>query len=57
MTYWEKRSVQFTLRRMRDNKALYIMMVPMLLYFALFHYWPMYGIQIAFKNFLFIFTV
>ena len=29
------------------------MMVPMLLYFALFHYWPMYGIQIAFKNYNF----
>ena len=30
---------------------LYLLLVPALLYFAVFHYGPMYGVQIAFKNF------
>lgn len=30
---------------------LYIMLLPVLLYFLVFHYWPMYGVQIAFKQF------
>jgi putative aldouronate transport system permease protein len=34
------------------NYQLYVFLVPTLLYFAIFHYGPMYGIQIAFKNFL-----
>ncbi|MBD2871713.1 ABC transporter permease [Paenibacillus arenilitoris] len=27
------------------------MLVPVLLFFGVFHYWPMYGVQIAFKRF------
>lgn len=30
---------------------LYLFILPMLLYFAVLHYWPMYGVLIAFKNF------
>ena len=30
---------------------LYIMFLPVLAYFIIFHYWPMYGIIIAFKDF------
>ena len=30
---------------------MYLLLFPVLLYFALFRYWPMYGIQIAFKDY------
>jgi len=30
---------------------LYILIIPVIAYYAIFHYWPMYGAQIAFKNF------
>jgi putative aldouronate transport system permease protein len=33
------------------NMGLYVMLIPVLLYFIVFHYLPMYGIQIAFKSF------
>ena len=33
------------------NKYIYIMAVPMVIYYLLFHYLPMYGAVIAFKNF------
>jgi putative aldouronate transport system permease protein len=35
----------------RKNRWLYVMLVPVLLYFAVFHYVPMYGAIIAFKDF------
>ena len=40
-------------RLMRQNAALYVMLIPIFVYIILFHYWPMYGIQIAFRNFNF----
>ena len=33
------------------NRGLYLLILPALVYLTLFHYLPMYGIQIAFKNF------
>jgi putative aldouronate transport system permease protein len=33
------------------NKLLYVMLLPVLLFYFLFHYWPMYGAIIAFKDF------
>ncbi|MEK8132215.1 ABC transporter permease subunit [Paenibacillus filicis] len=33
------------------NKYLYIMMIPVLVYYAIFHYAPMYGALIAFKEY------
>lgn len=33
------------------NWQLYLMFLPVFLYFLIFHYFPMYGIQIAFKEF------
>ncbi|MBO7743756.1 sugar ABC transporter permease [Paenibacillus sp. MWE-103] len=39
-------------KRILHNWELYLFMVPCLLYFIVFHYVPMYGVQIAFKNFL-----
>ncbi len=31
---------------------LYLLLMPTLVYFAIFHYWPMYGVQIAFRSFI-----
>ena len=47
-----KRSKE-TWKMMRRNKALYLLLLPALVYLVLFHYWPMYGVQIAFRNFNF----
>lgn len=33
------------------NKLIYLMLLPVIAYFAIFHYLPMYGAQIAFKNY------
>jgi putative aldouronate transport system permease protein len=33
------------------NKLLYVMLLPVLVFYVLFHYWPMYGAIIAFKEF------
>jgi len=42
-----------TLRLMRRNWVLYLLLLPALIYVATFNYGPMYGIQIAFRNFTF----
>ncbi|MEK3888295.1 ABC transporter permease subunit [Bacillus sp. FSL K6-3431] len=39
-------------KKIRKNYELYIFLLPTLLYFILFHYVPMYGMQIAFKNYI-----
>ncbi|MEK0314922.1 ABC transporter permease subunit [Cohnella sp. 56] len=39
-------------KRIRRNWELYLFVAPALVYFVLFHYLPMYGVQIAFKNFM-----
>lgn len=39
-------------RCIRANKSLYLMILPVLLYYFLFCYKPMYGAVIAFKNFM-----
>ncbi|MGO4371087.1 ABC transporter permease [Paenibacillus sp. MCAF20] len=38
-------------RRLLRNRWLYLMVLPGLLYFLIFKYWPMYGIFIAFQDF------
>lgn len=40
------------LKQMLQTWELYLFIAPAFLYFAIFHYGPMYGIQIAFKNFI-----
>lgn len=40
-----------TLRDLRINKFIYIMLVPVVAYYVLFYYVPMYGLQIAFKDY------
>lgn len=39
-------------RTFRKNWELYLLITPVVLYFFIFDYLPMYGIQIAFKNFV-----
>ena len=35
----------------RTNYDLYLLAIPGVLYYALFKYWPMYGLQIAFRKY------
>lgn len=42
-----------TLKLAAQNKALYLMILPAFLYIVIFCYMPMYGVQIAFRNFNF----
>ncbi|ASN04172.1 ABC transporter permease [Virgibacillus necropolis] len=39
-------------RKILENWQLYLFVLPALLYFVIFHYIPMYGLQIAFKDFI-----
>lgn len=43
-----------TLRLARQNWSLYLLLLPAALYVLVFSYLPMYGIQIAFRNFNFV---
>ncbi|WP_282943636.1 ABC transporter permease subunit [Paenibacillus sp. RC67] len=48
------RRPSFSSRVVRDfllNKYLYLMMVPVIVYYVIFHYTPMYGAIIAFKDY------
>ncbi|WP_010270368.1 ABC transporter permease [Paenibacillus senegalensis] len=38
-------------KALKRNTGLYIIISPAVLYFLIWHYWPMYGVQIAFKDF------
>lgn len=44
--YWKKLGKDI----IRD-KYLYLMLLPCLMYYIIFHYFPMYGLQIAFKDY------
>ncbi|PYI56354.1 ABC transporter permease [Paenibacillus flagellatus] len=39
-------------KRLKRNVGLYIIISPAVLYYLIWHYWPMYGVQIAFKDFM-----
>lgn len=41
-----------TLKKMRNSWELYLFLLPTLAYFIIFKYVPMYGLQIAFKDFI-----
>ncbi len=43
-----KRSI---FKEMIHSWQLYVLILPMLVYFVIFHYMPMYGVQIAFRNY------
>lgn len=40
------------LKSIRKNWELYVFVLPAALYFLVFKYWPMYGVQIAFRDFM-----
>ena len=40
-----------TLAKIRKNPVMHLMLLPGLAYFALFKYWPMWGLLMAFQNF------
>lgn len=46
ISFWQRLKKDF-----RINKYVYIMAIPMIVFFILFSYVPMYGVTIAFKNF------
>lgn len=45
------RAVSLFAKDFATNKTLYLMMVPVIVYYFVFHYAPMYGAVIAFKDF------
>lgn len=40
------------LNEIKRNWILYLMILPVVVYYVIFAYWPMYGIQIAFKDYI-----
>ncbi len=42
---------QRVIKDFKRNKGIYLMLLPVLIYYAMFHYGPMYGAQIAFRDF------
>ena len=47
-----RQSTRRALRRMGRDYELYLFLLPALIYYIVFHFWPMYGVQIAFKDFI-----
>lgn len=45
------RKMQMKLKRLKKNWDLYLLFLPVLVFFLVFEYGPMYGVQIAFKDF------
>ncbi len=43
---------QLRRNRIRRNWDLYLLVLPVIVYFLIFKYYPMYGVQIAFKDFI-----
>ncbi|HEU5103748.1 MAG TPA: ABC transporter permease subunit [Roseiflexaceae bacterium] len=43
---------QAVVKDFRRNKYIYLMLLPVLAYYIIFHYIPMYGAQIAFRDFV-----
>lgn len=41
-----------TLKLMRQNYILYLFLIPAAVYLAIYHYGPMYGVQLAFKDYI-----
>ena len=45
-------SAKKTLRSMWEYRWIYLMLIPCIAYFVIFKYVPMYGIQLAFKDYV-----
>ena len=43
--------LKHNLKKMRTQYQLYLLLIPTIVFFIIFHYWPMLGAQIAFRNF------
>jgi putative aldouronate transport system permease protein len=39
-------------RELNRGKYVYLMLLPIVVYYIIFHYWPMYGVVIAFQDYL-----
>ncbi len=48
----ERPFLQRVVRDFKQNKTVYLMLLPVVAYYVLFHYVPMYGAQIAFRDFI-----
>ncbi|WP_106766429.1 ABC transporter permease [Paenibacillus faecalis] len=48
----ETKRKRFNWKRVWRNWQLYLLISPVIVYYIVFHYFPMYGIQIAFKDFI-----
>jgi putative aldouronate transport system permease protein len=46
-SFWRR-----VIRDFKQNKTVYLMLLPVVAYYVLFHYVPMYGAQIAFRDFI-----
>lgn len=46
-----KNSLSLRLKRISRAWQLYVLLAPAIVYVLVFKYWPMYGVQIAFKNY------
>ncbi|QDY67447.1 sugar ABC transporter permease [Glutamicibacter halophytocola] len=44
-------SLSLTLKKVVSAWQLYVLLVPAIAYIVIFKYWPMYGVQIAFRNY------
>lgn len=42
---------EYIIRRLRQSWQWYVLLIPAIIYVAIFSYGPMYGVQIAFKNY------
>ena len=49
----DMKSRKTVIKSLKKNWLLYVFILPALLYVILFCYWPMYGLQIAFKRYNF----
>ncbi|HLR65542.1 MAG TPA: ABC transporter permease subunit [Virgibacillus sp.] len=47
----KKSRLKSSLKSLQINWRLYVLIAPAIIYFVIFHYVPMYGVQIAFKEF------
>ena len=48
----EKTSLQLARKKMWNSRYLYLLLLPGLIWYLVFMYAPLYGIQIAFRNFM-----
>lgn len=48
----QKKTPAQMVKKIIRHWQLYVLVAPAMIYYALFHYWPIYGVQIAFRNFV-----